>query len=89
MSKSNFSHVFPGTIGNLVYTVAWSSDGKYIAAGYQNGQVKIWQYDIGKPVLIYTGHKENEVIMSVQWSHNGYYIASCGFDKTVQIWTMP
>ena len=84
--KESYTQVFPGTIDNQVYTVAWSPDGKYIAAGYQDGRVNVWQYATGKQILTYTGH--NAAVMSVQWSHNGKYIVSCGFDKTVQVWTI-
>jgi WD40 repeat protein len=70
--------------------VAWSPDGKHIAAGYQSGAVKVWHYDLsghtGTLILTYLGH--NKPVMSVQWSHDSQYIASGGFDKTVQIWTI-
>ena len=80
--------VFPGvpdTPGNPVNTVAWSPDGKFIAAGYDGDQVKIWRFATGEQVLTYTGHHKS--IISVQWSHNGRYIASASFDKTIQVWT--
>ncbi len=86
LSKGSQIQVSPGTIDNLIYTVAWSPDGKQIAAGYDSGQVKIWQVATGKQILTYTGH--NQPVMSVRWSHNGNYITSCGFDKTVRIWTI-
>lgn len=75
--------VFPGTAGNLVYTVACSPDGRYLAAGYDGGQVKIGRLATGEQVLTDLGH--SGPVMSVQWSHNGRYIASGGFDKTVQL----
>ena len=87
IGKESNTRVFPSTVGNLIYTVAWSPDSKHIAAGYDNGQVKVWQFATGEQILTYTGH--NQPVMSVQWSHNGKYMASCGFDKTVQIWTIP
>jgi eukaryotic-like serine/threonine-protein kinase len=76
---------------NPVYTVDWSSDGNYIAAGSNDGFVKVWRVSTGKQVtgelaLVYTGH--SDVIMSVKWFRDNKTIVSCGFDKTVQIWTM-
>src|SRR6266699_1853276 len=80
---------FPDTSGipiNPVNTVAWSPDGKFIAAGYDGDQVKIWRFATGEQVLTYTGHHKS--VMSVQWSHNGKSIASASFDKTVQVWAI-
>ncbi|HAG97997.1 MAG TPA: hypothetical protein DCL75_03820 [Ktedonobacter sp.] len=78
--------VFPRTPGNPVYTVAWSLDGKLIAAGYDQHQVKIWRAATGEQILTYTGHHAS--VIDVQWSHDSRYIASGGFDKTVQLWTI-
>jgi eukaryotic-like serine/threonine-protein kinase len=90
---------------NPVYTVDWSPDGNYIAAGSNDGVVKVLRVSTGKQVtgelvLIYRGHSDSypghtnvypnysTAVMSVQWSRDSNTIVSCGFDKTVQIWTM-
>jgi len=101
ISTGSSDQIIPGTFNDLVYAVAWSPNGKYIAAGYDWGEVKIWNYAAKKQILTYLGHNNTypdhypadpnhlpQAVMSVQWSPNGKYIASCGFDKTVQIWTL-
>lgn len=86
ISDGNDRQFVPDVDGDQVYTIAWSPDGGYIAAGYLHNHIKILQFPSGTQKFIYSGHTNS--IMSVQWSHNSTYIASCGFDKTVQIWTM-
>jgi WD40 repeat protein len=78
--------ILPGTVGNQVYTVDWSRDGKWIAAGYQNSQVIVWNCTLARQAFIYTGHKGQ--IMSVQFSHDSKYVVSASFDKTVKVWSL-
>ena len=70
--------------------MAWSQDDQHIAAGYQSGEVKVWNYNssknTGTQILTYVGH--TAPVMSVQWANDNQRVASGGFDKTVQIWTI-
>ena len=77
--------IFSDAPSNPVNTVAWSSDDKFIAAGYNGHQVRVWHLAPIEQILTYTGH--HAPVLSVQWAHNSNYIASSSFDKTVQIWT--
>lgn len=82
--------------GFAIYTVAWSPDGKYIAAGdgglggghgqpiTGQGTVQIWNAATGSPLLSYHGHVSR--ITTVAWSPDGQEIASGSADKTVQVW---
>ncbi|MDQ2888004.1 MAG: WD40 repeat domain-containing protein [Chloroflexota bacterium] len=87
VSKESYIQIFKGTSGQQIYTVAWSPNSKYIAAGGLDTQVRIWDAATGELVPTHTSH--NQPIMSVQWSHDSKNIVSSSFDKTVQIWTMP
>jgi WD40 repeat protein len=86
-NTGNNKQIIPGAFGDLVYAVDWSSDGKYIAAGYQKGEVKIWSSNAQKQILDFPVH--SQPVMGVQWSpHDSHYIVTCGFDHRVKIWML-
>jgi len=68
----------------MVWSVAWSPNGQYIASGSSDETVRIWDVETGKLVKILESHKN--WIRSVAWSPNGQYIASGSSDETVRIW---
>ena len=75
--------------------VAWSPDGKYIAAGntnnysLTNGWVQMWEAASGIPVYTYTNYGDAQ---AVAWSPNSKLIASGsgnnepGVNNTVRVW---
>jgi WD40 repeat protein len=67
-----------------VTTVAWSPEGRSIAAGGRGGTVWLWDADSGNHILTYTGHTRE--VYPVAWSPDGQYIASAGWDRTTQVW---
>lgn len=68
------------------YTIAlaWLPSGPCIAAGYQFGEVRVWDMTTGKHITTYRGH--SDCVITVAWSPDGRYIASGSKDKTAQIW---
>src|SRR6266536_3324950 len=80
---------------DIVSSVAWPPDGKYIASGSGDGTVQIWDATTGNLRLTYKGHLRtgfsqawsgNEVVYSLAWSPDGKHIASGGDKKTIQVW---
>jgi WD40 repeat protein len=67
-----------------VVGVAWSPDGKRIAAGDADGMVYVWDATTGKLLVTYSGH--NDVVWDVEWSPDGREIASASQDGTAQVW---
>ena len=70
------------------YNVAWSPDGKYIAAG-NLGTVQVWDAFTGKHVYVYRGHSQE--VFTVAWSPDSKHLASgdeggVHITETVQIW---
>ncbi|UUM20903.1 WD40 repeat domain-containing protein [Mycoavidus sp. SF9855] len=68
-----------------VTSVAYSSDGQWIASGSGDRTVKLWHV-AGERVLThsYTGHEGS--VMSVAFSNDGQWLASGGEDQTVKLW---
>ncbi len=67
-----------------VQGIAWSPDGKRIAAALLDGPVAIVDASNGKELARYMGHRQQ--MGTVAWSPDGKYIASGGMDKQVQVW---
>src|SRR5260370_252955 len=67
-----------------VNAVAWSTDGKRIVSGSNDGTVQVWDAANGGNVFIYRGHTDH--VNAVPWSPDGKRIASGSDDHTVQVW---
>lgn len=77
----------------IFYSVTWSPNGKFIAAGADNETVVVWstlknqnsnRSNRRNPKKIYKGHSGS--VYSVAWSPDGNYIASGARDETIRIW---
>ncbi|KAJ7690517.1 WD40-repeat-containing domain protein [Mycena rosella] len=70
---------------DLVMSVAFSPDGKWIVAGSDDSTVRIWDSEtsatLGQPL---TGHTNR--VTSVAFSPDGKWIVSGSHDSTVRIW---
>jgi len=68
-----------------IETVAWSPDGKFIAAGSGDRLLKIWDARSGQEIQSFT--EFSGFVISVAWSPNGKYLAAVGGARDrVQIW---
>ena len=68
----------------VVRSVAYSPDGRYLASGSQDKTIKIWEVATGNELRTLTGH--SETVFSVAYSPDGRYLASGSADKTIKIW---
>jgi WD40 repeat protein/serine/threonine protein kinase len=69
---------------STVLSVAFSPDGRRIAAGGQDGFVKIWDAATGKEVHSFRAHQDHA--NGLAFSPDGSRLATASWDGTVKIW---
>ena len=67
-----------------IRSVCFSPDGKCLATGAEDRQIRIWDIAKKKVKNVFSGHKQE--IYSLDYSKDGRIIASGSGDKTVRIW---
>jgi WD40 repeat protein len=68
----------------IVWSVAFSPDGKRAASSGDDGTVKVWDPVTGQEALTLRGHADP--VLCVAFSPDGTRIASSSKDGTVKIW---
>ena len=79
LAKSVFAETFGG-----VMSVAFSPDGKLLAAGDTKGEIRLYRVADGQQLLLYQGH--TNWIPSLAFSPDGRILASSSTDYTVKLW---
>ena len=79
LSKSIFAENFGG-----IWSVAFSPDGKYLAAGDTKGNILLRRVADGQPIRSYEGH--NAWVVSLAFSPDGKTLASSSCDCTAKLW---
>ncbi len=69
-----------------VQNIRFSPDGKWLAAGSQNGYVTLWEVETGKLLRRFWAH--NKTVNEVTFSRDGKLLASAGADGLVNIWNL-
>ncbi len=71
-------------LNDYVRTIAFSPDGKMLAAGFLHGAIKIWEVYSGVNSLRLEGHLAS--VNSVVFSPDSQLVASGSRDKTIRVW---
>jgi WD40 repeat protein len=74
-----------------LYSIAFSSDGKYLAAGDQRGWVYMFNmtnYPGGKLVPERTLSDHTAIVGNIRFSSDGLFMATASNDKFVKLWTL-
>jgi WD40 repeat protein/transcriptional regulator with XRE-family HTH domain len=79
LSKS----IFTETLGNIL-SATFSPDGKILATCDTDCQIRLWEVETGKLLVICKGH--TNWVRSVSFSPDGQTLVSGGADRTVKFW---
>lgn len=72
------------SIGDCVIDLAWSPDGRFLAAASVSGPVAVYDGRSGRQLWLFKGHSLGT--MSLGWHPNGRLFASGGQDGKVRLW---
>jgi len=67
-----------------VSAVAWSSDGRWLAAAGLDFRIGVWDSASGRQLGVLAGH--SSLITSIVFNHAGDRLASSGYDDVVRLW---
>jgi WD40 repeat protein len=69
-----------------VLSIAYSPDGRTIAASTSSGEIRLWRLSDGRYSLICLGH--TNWVRAIEFSPDGRYLASSSDDRTIQLWDL-
>jgi WD40 repeat protein len=73
-----------------IRTLAFSPDGKFLAAAGEERAIRLWRVQNGKLVRLLPGHYEaqnkGDYVRSLAFSRDGVWLASAASDEVVKIW---
>ena len=81
---SDFSRCTFTDTSNVITSVAFSPDGRFIAAGSADNKIRLWRTLDGMLEALLVGH--DSVVLAVAFSPDGRTLASGSVDATVRLW---
>lgn len=81
--SARFQRTLEGHVGTVM-AAAWTRDGKTLASGGADKDIRLWGGRSGELLHTLKGH--TSTIMSLAWSPDNRFLASAGYDKLVKVW---
>ena len=69
---------------NSVWSVTFSSDGKWLVSASYDETIKLWSVETGECLQTFVGHRGP--ILNVKFSHDNRSIISVGVDRSLKVW---
>lgn len=77
----------PPRVGQIrAWTVAFSPDGRRLAAGMEDGSIRLWYSGWGAPDAVLEGHAGR--VWSLGFSPDGERLVSGGRDRSIRLWNV-
>ncbi|MBL8795628.1 MAG: hypothetical protein JNM56_17110, partial [Planctomycetia bacterium] len=76
----------PGTVGLPARALAFSPDGRHLAAAWKNGVIALWDLKNGREARELRGHTTS--VSALAYSLDGQELVSGGLDDTIRIWNL-
>ncbi len=73
-----------GDHSNSVWSVTFSTDGKWLVSASYDETIKLWSVENGECLQTFVGHKGP--ILNAKFSHDERFIISLGVDLSLKIW---
>lgn len=69
---------------DTVFSVQFSTDGKYLASSAADRMIKVFRMEDGGPIRTFEGHTHH--VLDLSWRADGKWLASCGADNVIKVW---
>jgi WD40 repeat protein len=70
----------------IIYSVAISADGQFLASGDQAGVVRIWDFNRGELLQTLNGH--TEPVSAIVFTPDSQTLVSGSYDTTIKLWNV-